>query len=208
MNFPSRLNLKWKIQSALFRVRCFGKRLLHLLYRTTFKVRLKSAIERNRLPVQKAASNCEPLFGTLSRRLSLVRREMLSAPNRQLSFWLKSVRPFRGKFCQVTRQFRGYSRDELCLLLNSHPDIAKLDERYPCFLHYYPFTPKFLKNFEEDPSKFVEYITQGFLFGVGFPSVELAKLIVEICGAQSEYRNFESWCEQYWMTEEASNGRL
>jgi len=81
------------------------------------------------------------------------------------------------------------------LFLNSHPDIAMLDEKYPCFYCYYPFTEKFLSEFEDSTNKVLEYCRQGFLFGIGFPADKLTHLIAKICHAEGEYNHFESrWC--------------
>lgn len=192
---------RWRYSTWISRTRHFYKRLIHLIYRYRHEDRLRQAIFKNSSQPIARPSEVTQLFGTLPRVLNKLRLEMHNSEKIHEAFWLRNVRPFRGRFCHIVREFRGYSSKELCILLNSHPDISRLDEKYPCFHLYYPFTPKFLTTFECDISKILEYCSQGFLFGIGFPTEELAHLITRICGAEKEFVDFKDWCAEFQMRE-------
>lgn len=132
----------------------------------------------------------EPLFGTLERSIRRIRAEMLSEECSPEHRWLRSVRPYRQKFCKLTREFSGHSLEEMCEGLNQHPDILKL-KPYPSFNSFYPITPDFISNLENDIGKIFEYCAQGFAFGgIGVPTEEIAKAIADICESKKEYKKF------------------
>lgn len=193
------LSLRWKYNEYSYRLRKFFKRLIHLSVRFIFEKRLKHFESACRETDRPANSKSQVAFlqGTLRRSLRGLKNEMMSSEELARPSFLRNVRPFRGKFCRKVREFRKISRSELCRLLNAHPEIARLDERYPCFLHYYPFNERFLENLECDISKIVEYCSQGMLFGVGFPTEELARLIAEICNATAEFSEFQLWSTDF-----------
>lgn len=108
--------------------------------------------------------------------------------------WLANVRPFRQKFCRLARRRSGLSLEELAERLNFHADILTL-KSYPSFKQFYPITPEFLSNLEDDIQKIFEYCAQGFLFGgIGVPTDRIAAVIASVCGVSSQHSRFESWC--------------
>lgn len=109
--------------------------------------------------------------------------------------WLHTnIRPFRQKFCQLARHRSGLSLEELAERLNSHAEVLAL-KSYPCFQQFYPITPELLSNLENDIQKIFEYCSQGFLFGgIGIPTDKIAGAIASVCGVNSHYKRFESWC--------------
>lgn len=151
------------------------------------------------LPLPKCdLGTVEFLHGTLARSLRPLQREMLRenscTPEQR---FLRSVRPFRQKFCFLARKFSGLSAKELCSRLNEHPDILKL-HRYPCYNQFYPITPEFLSDLESNISKIFEYCSSGFAFGgIGVPTDEIARAIADICGANDEHKEFIQWCIEY-----------
>lgn len=133
----------------------------------------------------------DPSFGTLDLRLKgLYIRLKQAKASESKNIFAPDLRFFRGQFSKTIREFRELSKSDLCILLNSHPDILVLSERYPCFLSNYPFTEKFLSQFEDNTNQIMDYCQQGFLFGIGFPTEELTRLIAEICGANKNFKHF------------------
>lgn len=114
--------------------------------------------------------------------------------------WLKSVRPFTQRFCKITREFSGISQEELCKRLNQHPHILKL-KNLPGAYRFYPITPEFLTTLENSIMKIIEYNPYGGGFlgigAYGVPTLEVASVIAEVCGAARDYKKFEEWCHEY-----------
>ncbi len=140
----------------------------------------------------------EHLHGTLSRSLRQLRKDMLRdddcTPEHR---FLRSVRPFRQRFCFLVRKFSGLSLEELCSRLNEHPDILKL-HRYPSYRHFYPITEQFLTDLETDISKIFEYCSSGMAFGgIGTPTDEVERAIADICKVKKEHKEYIQWCMVY-----------
>lgn len=140
----------------------------------------------------------EHLHGTLSRSLRQLRKDMLRdddcTPEHR---FLRSVRPFRQRFCFLVRKFSGLSLEELCSRLNEHSDILKL-HRYPSYRHFYPITEQFLNDLETDISKIFEYCSSGMAFGgIGTPTDEVERAIADICGVKKEHKEYIQWCIEY-----------
>lgn len=142
-------------------------------------------------------AHIEQLFGSLSRTLRRLKRDMLSEKCPEDQRWLRSVRPFRQRFCFLVRKFSGLSLEELCSKLNEHPDILKL-HRYPSYPHFYPFTVQFLTDLETDISNIFEYCPSGLAFGgIGTPTDEVERAIADICGVTKEHSEYIQWCLEY-----------
>ena len=201
-------SMKQSYSRQVDRPKYFLKRLLHLFFRFYREDHLNRTIYNNRRKQpHKKNGNCELLFGTLTRCTYTIRQQMTEPKYSKLQWWQRNVRPFRGQFCRITREFNGYSQKELCNLLNAHPEIASLSEKYAHFMTYYPFSPKFIEDFENNISKIMEYCSHGLLFGMGFPTDEFLKLVSHICGAEKEHQHFQSWCFDFQMNRMISNHR-
>lgn len=113
---------------------------------------------------------------------------------------LRSVRPYRQKFCKLARQSSGISQEELCAKLNEHIGILKLKD-LPSFDRFYPITPDLIDKLENNITHIIEYnpYNQGFLgIGVmGTPTKDIARVIAEICDVSPAYRKFEDWSFEY-----------
>lgn len=142
----------------------------------------------------------ESLFGTLSAALRKLRYDLFSEPCAPEHRWFWSPRRHRQQFCKLVREFKGVSLETLCARLNEHPEILKL-ERLPSFTRFYPITPEFILDLENNINKIIEYNPYGGGFlgigAYGTPTPEIAKAFAEICGAKREYEKFEQWCYDY-----------
>lgn len=68
--------------------------------------------------------------------------------------------------------------------------------RHPSYWFEFPFTPAFIEKFEDDTAKVIEEITQGFLFGAGFPTEDFTRWLSEIYVAEEQFTQFKEWYEE------------
>lgn len=138
---------------------------------------------------QREPKEVQRLFETLPRRLTILRKQMEAASSDTGSV----QRRFRGQFAKIVREHRGLSREQVCRLLNSHKYLSDMGNRHPSYWNEFPFTPEFIKKFEDDTASLFEEITQGFLFGAGFPTEDFARWLSEIYCAENEFTQFKEW---------------
>lgn len=138
---------------------------------------------------QREPKEVQGLFETLPRRLRILRNQMESAS----SDTMLVQRRFRGQFVKIVREHRRLSREQVCRLLNSHRYLSDMGNRHPSYWSEFPFTPAFIEKFEEDTAILFEEITQGFLFGAGFPTEDFARWLAEIYCAEKEFTQFKEW---------------
>lgn len=192
------LAFQWFFQKKVYPYKRIYKRLRHLIYRFHYEKYLKDVMWKFLCyPGDASKDNTDDFFGNLPRALRKIRADISEADYSEQQTYFRSARRFRSQFCKSVRLFRKLSPPQLCLLLNSHPEIARLDDTYPCFHFFYPFNPKFIETFENDIAKIPEYCSQGLLFGIGFPSEEFTNLVAKICKVESEYSDFQDWCFEY-----------
>lgn len=183
--------IRWRLRSLFWRMqhrlKCHFH--LYLTLRHEEKHWNVDLIFRAQARRERESKKIEGLFDTLARRLAPLRREMESAaPDTNVN-----LRRFRGKFAKIVREHRGLSRPQVCRLLNSHRDLSVLARSHPSYWCEFPFTPAFIEKFEEDTANIFEEITQGFLFGAGFPTEAFAKWLSEIYCAEEEFAQFKEW---------------
>lgn len=161
---------------------------LHLVLKKTSVVR---DLERHFFLRDQANSEAEvpSIHGTLERSLFGLQKRMTVTKNDPGV----SCRPFRGEFVKTVREFRGLSREQLCRLINAHPNLQHLADRHPSLWTQFPYNAEFLRRFEEETDTIFEEITQGFLFGVGFPTGSFAELVAKVCSAESAHVEFRQW---------------
>ena len=193
---PKRLisKLGIKVRAFIYTLRYHSKRHYHLYLmlkheKTHFLAEgIFSAQDR---AVRK--DGAADLYGSLPRKLIPLRRTMeniIFAEDSESRF-------FRGQFVRTVRLYRKLSREQLCLLLNSHQDLQTLGRRHPSLWEHFPFKPEFIEQFEERTSTIKEEISQGFLFGAGFPTGSFSQWVAQVCVAKSEYDEFLRWYQNY-----------
>lgn len=186
------LHLKFNFRNAIY---CRRKNLIFRCKYAFYKFRFHKSLEDFKHKCLKedigieATTDCIIMFGTLKRVLRKVFKKIGSYDPKSAKL---DLRNFRGLFCKETREFRKLSKRQLCYMLNAHPEIPNYYRQYPCFFLFYPFTPKFLTQFEDNTSTILELCTSGFLAGVGFPTREFAKLVSNVCQAEKEFVEFEN----------------
>lgn len=165
---------------------------LHLVFQNEEKIwRAQSVFSTQDRATRK--DGIEDLYGSVSRRLiPLYKKIENTIPHKNFD-----SRTFRGQFAMLTRMHRGLSRKQLCLLLNSHADLYNFGRRHPSLWLHFPFSPSFIEQFEERTSTIPEEITQGFLFGAGFPTEFFSNWIAQICCAENEFQEFKKWYSSY-----------
>lgn len=181
----------WRLRSLFWRMQYCLKRHFHLylMLRHEEKHWKVELIFRAQARREREPKKIEGLFDSLARRLAPLRREMESvAPATNVE-----LRKFRGKFAKIVREQRGLSRAQVCRLLNSHKDLSVLARPHPSYWHEFPFTPTFIEKFEEETANIFDEITQGFLFGAGFPTEAFVKWLSEIYCAEEEFAQFKEW---------------
>ncbi|MBX2995345.1 MAG: hypothetical protein KF681_10990 [Bdellovibrionaceae bacterium] len=168
---------------------------LHLVLRDEEKHWRVAAIFQTQSRREKEPKQVTKIFETLPRRLRTLRKKMDNASPESSS----NHRRYRGEFIKIVREHRGLSREQACSLLNSHRDLSVLARRHPSYWLEFPFTPAFIQKFEESTNTIFEEITQGFLFGAGFPTQEFARWLSEIYLAGEEFAEFKVWYEELEM---------
>lgn len=142
----------------------------------------------------------EPLFGTFSAGLRKIYSDIDAEERLPEHRWLWSPRSYRQRFVKLAREFGSLSPEELCARLNEHPAILKL-EPLPSFKRFYPITPEFLSDLENNITKIIEYNPYGGGFlgigAYGVPTPEIAKAAADICGTKRHYEKFEQRCFEY-----------
>lgn len=183
-------SLKWRGRSFVFLIKYHLKRHYHLhLTIKSSEIHWKASAVFRSQDRRAAEEDVPPLHGTLERALTPLKYTMLTI-NPQKDF---RARSFRGKFLKAVRQHRGLSHRQICRLLNSHPALFELGRRHPSYWSEFPFTPAFIGRFEEKTETLLEEVTQGFLFGVGFPTEKFVGLVAEICCAEEVFGEFKNW---------------
>ena len=193
------------LQKILAPVRCFRARLrslfwsvkmhakkhyhLHLMLKNEEKHWRADSIFRSQSRRDKTPKKVEGLYESLPRHLSPLRRKMTSKTVEQ-SF---DPRKFRGQFVKAAREYRGLSRAQVCRLLNSHKDLTEFGRKHPSYWFEFPFTPAFIEKYEEQTETIFEEITQGFLFGAGFPTQDFARWLSQIYCVEDEFSQFKEW---------------
>lgn len=162
---------------------------LHLMLQNEEKHWRVDSIFHSQNRTDKTPKKIEGLFESLPRHLAPLRREMASIVVGQSS----DQRKFRGQFAKVAREYRGLSRAQVCRLLNSHRDLMELGRKHPSYWFEFPFTPAFIEKFEEQTETIFEEITQGFLFGAGFPTQDFVRWLSKIYCAEDEFSKFKDW---------------
>jgi len=167
---------------------------------------------------EKLKANGDPIFQNLKSRLNGLKRIMQSPEYLECHFYERSdnIRFFQGKYCRHIREHRGFTKKQLCSIINAHEDITKLDNFAPYeFFKFYPITPKFLTSFEEGNLDKWEYkdahalkMGGGFInfSGYGFPFEYFLEMVSKICCVHSEniyrkefteYDQFKEWLSTY-----------
>lgn len=151
------------------------------------------------------ASTFSPRFlGFLTESFPFKMRELhndiLKAKDRQEHPLIRSVRPFRQRFCALARRRSSLSVEQLCDLLNADIRIQKL-RKLPGGQRVLPLQPEFIRNLETNILAIIEYNPYGGGFlglgAYGVPTSEIAEVIAEVCLVKKQYRRFEHWCEDY-----------
>lgn len=182
--------VKFRVRGVIYKLKYYSKRHYYLylvLKHEQTHFRAKDVFSFQDRSTRK--DGIEDLYGSLSRRLIPLCRTMeniVPAEDFESRF-------FRGHFVKVVRIYRRLSREQLCRLLNSHQDLYILGRRHPSLWDHFPFKPEFIEQFEERTSTIKEEITQGFLFGAGFPTRFFSEWIAQICCAEAEYDDFLKW---------------
>lgn len=183
-------SFKWWCRGIVFLVIYHWKRHYHLhLTIKNSEIHWRASAVFKSQDRRAAEENVPPLHGTLERALTPLKYTMYTAIPKKGA----SARSFRGKFLKAVRQHRGLSHRQLCRLLNSHPALFELGRRHPSYWIEFPFTPAFIERFEEKTESLLEEATQGFLFGVGFPTENFIKVVGEICCAEEVFGEFKGW---------------
>lgn len=132
--------------------------------------------------------------------MAALRREIQASE--QVAWHLRQgqVRRFTQKFCYAVRTSSAFSLEDLCDLLNEHPDIQlmKLLLGANFFL---PLTPQFLNDLESDIIRIIEFnpFCGGFL-GIGhlgIPTIDVAQAIARVCTAERDFKRFYKWRRDY-----------
>lgn len=136
--------------------------------------------------------------------------DILKAMERQEHPLIRSVRPFRQRFCALARRRSGLSVEQLCDLLNADIRIQKL-RKLPGGQRVLPLQPEFIRNLEANILAIIEYNPYGGgilgLGAYGVPTSEIAEVIAEVCSVKKQYRRFERWCEEYLRADHGNVGR-
>lgn len=186
--------LRSQMRSAFWRVKMRAKKHyhLHLMLRNEEKHWRVAAVFRTQSLEEKKPKQVTKIFETLPRRLRPLQKKMVNAsPESNLKH-----RRYRGEFIKIVREHRRVSKEQTCFLLNSHNDLSVLARRHPSFWLEFPFTPAFIQKFEDSTNDITEEITQGFLFGAGFPTLEFVRWLSEIYDASEEFAEFKVWYEE------------
>lgn len=187
-------NFRIKVRAFIYKLRYHSKRHYHLylmLKHEQTHFRAKTIFSAQDRTARK--NDAEDLYGSLSRRLVPLCRTM---ENIVLVEDCES-RFFRGKFVKTVRLYRKLSREQLCLLLNSHQNLHTLGHRHQSLWEHFPFKPEFIEQFEERTSTIREEITQGLFFGAGFPTGSFSQWIAQVCGAKAEHDEFLRWYQNH-----------
>lgn len=186
--------LRSQIHSVFWRIKMRAKKHyhLHLMLRNEEKHWRASSIFHAQARKEREPKQVTGMLETLPRRLMVLRKKMKSAmPDTNMNH-----RKYRGEFIKIVREHRGLSRVQTCRLLNSHRDLSVLARRHPSYWFEFPFTPAFIEKFEDDTAKVIEEITQGFLFGAGFPTEDFTRWLSEIYVAEEQFAQFKEWYKE------------
>lgn len=164
---------------------------IHLMLKYEQRHWLADSIFGSQTRSEKQRKKIEELLGTLPRKLVALQREMEGFSREQFG----RERKFRGQFAKIAREHRGLSRKQVCRLLNSHRDLIVLGRRHHSYWFQFPFTPSFIEKFEENTGDIFEEITQGFLFGAGFPTQDFLRWLAQIYRVEDEFAEFQIWYE-------------
>lgn len=188
-----------RLRSAFWAVKMRAKKHyhLHLMLRNEEKHWRVNSIFHSQSRQEREPKQVMGMFETLPLRLRVLRKKMNSAmPDMNANH-----RKYRGEFVKIVREHRGLSREQLCRLLNSHRDLPMLARRHPSYWLEFPFTPAFIEKFEDGTATIIEEITQGFLFGAGFPTEDFARWLSELYVAEEQFVQFKEWYEKLPSTQ-------
>ena len=143
-----------------------------------------------------SAVHVVPLFESRAYALAQLRNAMNAEPLPSHPLLRFPIRKFRQRLCRIMREFSGLSREELCALLNDHPEVCALQELPGAYL-FLPVTTEFLESLEENINAIIEYNPYGGGFlgigAYGAPTDTFARAIAEICGHRRDYYRFDDW---------------
>lgn len=174
---------------------------LHLMLRYEYKHWLAKGIFQAQDQREREPKKVEALFDSLSRKLTKLEKEMSSAMPDMNAL---EQRKFRGEFAKIVREHRGLSREQTCRLLNSHKDLLSFGGRHPSYWSIFPFSPSFIKKFEENTPSLMEEFKGGFLSGVGFPTEAFARWLSVIYCAEEEFNQFNEWYARILLKQKES----